>query len=311
MSNASRLPAKRLLVVHAHPDDEAISTGVTLAKYVNEGVGVTLVTCTSGEEGEVLIEDLAHLAAGQDDTLGEHRRQELAVALAELGVSDHRYLGGAGRFRDSGMVGTASNEREDAFIKADLLVVAKEFVEIIREVRPQVVITYDDFGGYGHPDHLQAHRGVHYAVDLAAIGSFAPELGPPWLVSKLYWTTMPRSFIQKGIDSMIAAGDNRFFGVTSADELPFVVDDELVSTQIDAPEFVAKKMAALRAHATQVAEAGPFFAVAEELGPDAWGSEFYRLIGGSEFQRRMGEPSDEGGGTTSSTPRESDLFEGI
>ena len=298
-------------MVHAHPDDEAISTGATLAKYVSEGVGVTLVTCTSGEEGEVLVAELSHLTADKDDTLGEHRRQELAAALDELGVTDHRYLGGVGRFRDSGMLGTAANEREDAFARADLLVVAKELVTIIREVRPQVVITYDDFGGYGHPDHLQAHRGVHYAVDLAAIASFAPELGPAWQVSKLYWTTMPRSFIQRGIDSMIAAGDNRFFGVTSADELPFVVDDELVTTQVDAPEFVDKKMAALKAHATQVAEAGPFFAVAEQLGPDAWGSEFYRLVGGSEFQQRMVASQENPGQSASVVKRETDLFTGL
>ena len=311
MRPADQLPSKRLLVVHAHPDDEAISTGVTLAKYVNEGAGVTLVTCTSGEEGEVLVDQLAHLAADKDDTLGAHRRAELAEALEKLGVTDHRYLGGAGRFRDSGMVGTAANERDDAFTRADLLDVAKELVKIIREVRPQVVVTYDDFGGYGHPDHLQAHRGVHYAIDLAAIASFAPELGAPWQVSKLYWTTMPRSFVQRGIDSMIAAGDNRFFGVTSADELPFVVDDDLVTTEIVAPEFVSQKMAALRAHATQVADAGPFFAIADQLGPEAWGSEFYRFVGGSEFQRRMSASREGGAGASRSPLKESDLFEGV
>lgn len=303
--------AKRLLVVHAHPDDEVISTGVTLAKYASEGVGVTLVTCTSGEEGEVLIEGLSHLTADRNDTLGEHRREELATALKELGVKDHRYLGGPGRFRDSGMIGTPANLRDDAFARADLLEVAKEFVSIIREVCPQVVITYDDFGGYGHPDHLQAHRGVHYAIDLAAIPSFAPDLGTAWQVQKLYWTSVPRSLIQKGIDSMINAGDNAFFGVTNADELPFVVDDELITTQVVAPEFVGQKMAALRAHATQIEQAGPFFALAEQLGPEVWGSEFYRLVGGGVFQNLMAKSLNTSPTAASERAREEDLFFGV
>ena len=299
----SATPELRLLVVHAHPDDEAISTGVTLAKYAQAGAGVTLVTCTSGEEGEILVPHLAHLAADKDDALGEHRRKEMQAALAALGVRDHRYLGGEGKYRDSGMAGTPSNTRSDSFMQADLLQVAKDLVQIIREVKPQVVVTYDDFGGYGHPDHIQAHRAVHYAVDLAAIAGFAPELGKPWRVSKLYWTAIPRSFVQTGIERMIEAGNTRFFGVTSADELPFVVDDSLVTTCIRAPELVPQKMAALRAHQTQVEEGGDFFLAFEQMGPEAWGNEFYRLVGGSLFGGAMvGGAPDE---------LESDLFAGV
>ena len=163
--------AQRLLLVHAHPDDESINNGATMAKYVSEGAGVTLVTCTLGEEGEVLVPDLVHLAADADDALGEHRIGELAAAMKALGVTDHRFLGGAGHFRDSGMEwhesGAAAPKatvRDDTFWRADLTQAANLLVEIIREVRPQVLVTYDQFGNYGHPDHIQAHRVAMYAA---------------------------------------------------------------------------------------------------------------------------------------------------
>ena len=145
-----------------------------MARYVDSGVGVTLVTCTLGEEGEVLVPGLEHLASDKEDRLGEHRQGELAEAMRILGVTDWRLLGGAGRYRDSGMAGTSANDREGAFWRADLLEAASELVGIIREVRPQVLVTYDDFGGYGHPDHIQAHRVAMYAVTLAAAPTFRP-----------------------------------------------------------------------------------------------------------------------------------------
>ncbi len=162
---------RHLLLVHAHPDDESIGQGATMAKYVAEGVGVTLVTCTGGEMGEILVPELEHLAADQDDTLGEHRRVELDEAMKELGVTDHRYLGGFGAYRDSGMkwhedghAVAADDVHDNAFWNADLTEAADHLVEVIREVRPQVLVTYDQFGGYGHPDHIQAHRVAMYAA---------------------------------------------------------------------------------------------------------------------------------------------------
>src|SRR6478609_7812612 len=156
----SESPAQRLLLVHAHPDDESIATGATMARYVAEGRGVTLVTCTGGEMGEILVPELEHLAADRDDGLGEHRRGELEAAMKVLGVTDHRYLGGFGRYRDSGMEwhddGHAVPGRdvpENAFWHADLTEAATQLVEVIRELRPQVLVTYDQFGHYGHPDH--------------------------------------------------------------------------------------------------------------------------------------------------------------
>lgn len=268
------------MLVHAHPDDEAIGTGVTMAKYVAEGAEVTLVTCTLGEEGEILLDEFGHLAADKNDALGAHRLTELGAAMAELGVVDWRLLGGPGRFRDSGMVGTASNENPDCFWRADLLVAATELVRVIREVRPQVVVTYDDFGGYGHPDHIQAHRVTHYAITLAASSSFGPELGAPWQVTKVYWTAFPKSVIRAGIEAMKAAGGEHAeseFAVMDPDDIPFACDDELVTTTIVAPEFLPAKMAALRAHGTQVDVSGGFFALADNVGAEAFGTEFYRL----------------------------------
>ena len=149
--------ARRLLLVHAHPDDESIGTGATIARYAAEGAQVTLVTCTLGELGEVIPPELAHLATG-GDRLGEHRITELAAACAALGIGDQRFLGGPGRWRDSGMMGLPSNDDPDCFWQADLATAAAELAEVILEVRPQVLVTYDANGFYGHPDHIQAHR---------------------------------------------------------------------------------------------------------------------------------------------------------
>ncbi len=284
--------------MHAHPDDECIGTGATMAKYVAEGAQVTLVTCTLGEEGEVLLPELSHLASDQDDALGSHRQQELAAAMAELGVTDWRLLGGPGRFRDSGMIGTPPNERADCFWRADLLAAASELVPVIREVRPQVVVTYDDFGGYGHPDHIQAHRVTHYAVALAESPTFRPDLGQAWEVSKVYWTAFPRSVVVAGIEALKAQGVDDEFTAMNPDDLPFVCDDALVTTQVEAAEQLERKMSALRAHGTQVSVDGGFFALADNVGSEAFGTEYYRLARGALAP----EPGAE---------RETDLFAGL
>ncbi len=296
-----------LLLVHAHPDDETISNGATMAKYAARGTRVTLVTCTRGEEGEVLVPELEHLASHRDDTLGEHRVTELANAMKELGVTDHRFLGGEGRYRDSGMVWheeghavAGDDVKEGTFWRADLTEAADYLVEIIREVRPQVMVTYDEFGGYGHPDHIQAHRVATYASFLAAVPSYRLELGPPHEIAKIYWSAMSESRLRDGLRRLREAGDTTTFAGMDPDQpLPrFAVPDEHLSAAIDANDFVDAKLRAMKAHATQIQVDGPFFALSNNVGNEVWGTEFYRIAKG-----RQG-PTDENGWET-------DLFAGL
>lgn len=277
--------------MHAHPDDETINNGATMAKYAAEGVQVTLVTCTRGEEGEVLVESLANLASSRDDKLGEHREIELKNAMEYLGIKDFRFLGSPNKkWRDSGMIGTAQNERKDVFWQADLNEAAQELIKIILEIKPQVLITYDEFGGYGHPDHIKAHQVAMLAAELAS--------NQGWKISKIYWNTMPKSVIQMGIDKMKEVGSS-FFGADSVEDLPFAKPDELVTSVIKAPDYVEKKLAAMKAHETQISIDGPFFALSNNLGLSVWADEYYTLVKGEKT-----EPFDESG-------REIDLFAGV
>ena len=285
---------RRLLLVHAHPDDETIGTGATMAKYAAAGAQVTLVTCTLGEEGEVLVPGLSHLASDKEDRLGEHRIGELDEACRALGVADHRFLGGPGRWRDSGMMGTPQNDRPDCFWQAPFEEAVAALVEVVREVRPQVLVTYDDNGGYGHPDHIQAHRITVAAFERASDPAFGS--GEPWAPSKLYFTAFPKSVLQAGIDRLKESGHESFFGVDSAEDLPFGTPDDLVTTAVDATAFQEHKLTAMRAHATQIEVDGPFFALSNNLGQEAWGVEYFVLARGD---------------TGSGDGRETDLFDGV
>jgi len=278
--------ARRLLLVHAHPDDESIGNGATMARYAAEGDHVTLVTCTLGEEGEVIGAGLAHLTADQEDILGAWRIGELDAAMAELGVTDHRFLGGPGRYRDSGMMGVDSNRHPDCFWRADLDEAAGHLVAVVREVRPQVLVTYDPNGGYGHPDHIQAHRVAMRARDLAADPAYRPELGAAHDIAKVYWNCMPRSVVEAGFAALRAAGkESPFPGIATADDVPGVVADELVTAAVDGSAYAARKSAAMRAHATQIAVDGPFFALSNDLGQPMPVTEYYRLVHGEAGPR--------------------------
>jgi N-acetyl-1-D-myo-inositol-2-amino-2-deoxy-alpha-D-glucopyranoside deacetylase len=242
-----------------------------MARYAAEGAQVTLLTCTLGEEGEILVPALAQLAVDQADQLGGYRIGELAAALRELGVSDHRFLGGAGRFRDSGMMATSANDRARAFWRAasdpDVLAAAVlAVVEVIREVRPQVVITYDPFGDYGHPDHIVAHRVTTAAVDQAAAPGYGA--GDAWSVSKVYWT------------------------VTDVDNNP-------ATTVVDGRAYSRCKLAALAAHRTQITVDGQFFALSNEIRREANSIEYFQLAKGE-----LGPDRD-------ADDRETDLFSGV
>ncbi|MFI9807260.1 N-acetyl-1-D-myo-inositol-2-amino-2-deoxy-alpha-D-glucopyranoside deacetylase [Streptomyces sp. NPDC052301] len=277
------LPARRLLLVHAHPDDESINNGATMAKYAAEGAHVTLVTCTLGERGEVIPPGLRHLAG---PALGAHRRGELAAAARELGVQDVRLLGGAGRYGDSGMMGIPDNDDPGCFWQADVDEAAGLLAEVILQIRPQVLVTYDDQGGYGHPDHIQAHRVAMRAVDLAA------ERGHR--IAKVYWNRVPRSVA----DAAFARLQDElsvlpFDKSADVDDVPGVVDDERITTTVDGTAHAAAKAAAMRAHATQIAVAEPYFALSNNLAQPLFATEYYELVRGT------------------AQPGESDLFAGI
>ncbi|HEX2313229.1 MAG TPA: N-acetyl-1-D-myo-inositol-2-amino-2-deoxy-alpha-D-glucopyranoside deacetylase [Thermomonospora sp.] len=298
MSDTDR---RRILFVHAHPDDESIGTGATMAKYAAEGAHVCLVTCTLGEEGEIIPDELRHLASDKEDRLGEFRIGELAEACAALGVTDHRFLGGPGRWRDSGMMGAASNDHPGCFWRADVDEAAAPLADVLREVRPQVLVTYDERGGYGHPDHIQAHRVSLRARELAADPAYRPEAGEPWRVAKFYATATPRTVLARSI-ALMRESRHPFDRVTGIDELGYGVPDDRVTTVVDARAHLPAKLAALRAHRTQITVAtedvGPFFALSNNIGQQAFGAEYYTLLDG---------PS----GPAAADGRESGLFSGL
>jgi N-acetyl-1-D-myo-inositol-2-amino-2-deoxy-alpha-D-glucopyranoside deacetylase len=237
-----------------------------MARYAAEGARVTLVTCTLGELGEIIPPELRYL---KPDELGEYRIGELNRACAALGVTDHRFLGGPGRWRDSGMMGLPDNDDPQCFWRADLSEAANELAKVIREVSPQVIVSYDANGFYGHPDHIQAHR-----VTKLAHAQAAPE-------AKLYATALPRSVMKNACE---LPRDTPF---TRSDDLSASVPDDQVTTAIDAEEYLDRKLAAMRAHATQITVGTPYYALSNDLGQRALGTEYFTLLAG---QRGPGDP---------------------
>ncbi|NLG54294.1 MAG: N-acetyl-1-D-myo-inositol-2-amino-2-deoxy-alpha-D-glucopyranoside deacetylase [Rhodococcus sp.] len=285
-----------MLFVHAHPDDESITTGGTIARYALQGADVAVVTCTLGEEGEVIGDRWAGLVAGQADQLGGYRIGELTAALAALGaVRGPQFLGGAGRYRDSGMVGTPSAENPRAFINANNAEAVAALAAVIEELRPHVVVTYNPDGGYGHPDHMAAHRLTHEAVAAASA---------VWEVPKLYWTVSAASAIADGISQAREALADRIpagWRLPEPGELASV-DDSFVTAEIDVSGVVDRKRAALAAHATQitVGPSGNEFALSNNVIQPLLSTESYVLSGGSLY--RDGSVTGE---------RETDLLAGI
>jgi N-acetyl-1-D-myo-inositol-2-amino-2-deoxy-alpha-D-glucopyranoside deacetylase len=278
----------RVLLVHAHPDDETINNGATMALYAALGAQVTLITCTRGEEGDILTPELTHLSSAETDGLGDHREIELANAMKALGVNDFRFLGqDKVKYRDSGMMGTEPNNRPDVFWQADLEEASDYLVKVIEEVKPHILITYDEIGGYGHPDHIKAHLVAMRASEKSV-----------WQIQKIYWNTMPKSVLAESMAKMKEMGSD-FFGAESVDDLPFAKDDSFVTSLIDGNAYVEAKMAAMKAHHTQIALDGPFFALSNNLGLQVWGHEYYTLVKGEKSA-----PFDSNG-------RESDLFAGV
>ena len=274
-----------LVLVHAHPDDETITTGGTIAHYRRRGIPVTVVTCTLGEEGEVIGDRWQGLTSAHADQLGGYRITELTRALAALGVDEPHCLGGAGRWRDSGMTGTTAAPQPmlpahpRAFADSGPAAVA-ELTEVLLRLRPRVVVGYDPRGGYGHPDHVRAHRVTMDAVEAAA--------GRGWEVPKLYWTVTDAEVLRHHTEALARRTVDRLPGalprgwrLPGNGELACVPSDTVTAT-VDVSEELGAKRAALRAHATQVtvASSGREFALSNNIAQPILPEEHYILVRG-------------------------------
>lgn len=274
----------RLLFVHAHPDDESLGTGATIAHYAARGADVRVVTCTLGEEGEIIGERWAALAFDRADQLGGYRIGELTAALHALGVDGPHYLGGAGRWRDSGMAGTAARHRQ-RFIDADERETVGALVAIIRDQRPHVVVTYDPAGGYGHPDHVHTHTVTTAAVAAAATEDFP---GEPWAVPKFYWSVFAAGAFLTASRALTREDLRPEWAIPPEDEFTFGYDDADIDAVVESgPDALAAKGAALAAHATQVAvgPTGRACALSNNMALPITGDEHYVLAAGAPGER--------------------------
>jgi LmbE family N-acetylglucosaminyl deacetylase len=306
-----------LMTVHAHPDDETIGTGGLMAKAVREGHRVVLVTCTRGELGEIVVPDMD--TPDNHRRLGEIRADELEAAMAELGVTEWENLG----YRDSGMMGTEGNLDPRNFWQADLDEAARRLTFLVRRDRPDVMTTYNDFGGYGHPDHIRTHDVAVRAFARAGDpGWYAEQLAPehggtgpapadgglaPWSPSKLYEQAIPASVRTAMKDRMEAAGEKSWWSEpegASSEELAewrermarMLVPDESITTWINISDVLDRKWAAIWKHKTQMSPDSPFLRFGEDAWREFWAKEALILV-----ESRLSSPT---------TP-ETDVFAGI
>lgn len=259
-----------LLAFHAHPDDESLSMGGTLARYAAAGEQVVVVTATRGEVGEI---HNHHDPDSLRDNLGEVREAELRAACSILGVTTLELLG----YRDSGMAGTPENDDPGSFCRAGFMEAVGRLVHLIRRHRPEVMTAYDPFGGYGHPDHIQVHR-VGTAAYFGAVdeGRFPCEEGEePWQPSRLYWVTWPRERARQRRRMAAAAGE---IPAEEADVEPDTgMPEENISTFLDVAAWFDRKWEAIVAHRTQIAETGWLLRLPEDLRRRAFSREAFIL----------------------------------
>ena len=259
----------RLLVVRAHPDDESSATGAILARYASQGVPTGVVICTRGEEGEILDPDLDLEEARP--RLGDIREAELRAACSVLGVADVRLLG----YRDSGMPGEPSNERPDSFCNADLDEAAGRLVRIMRELQPQVVITDNEQGGYGHPDHVMCHRVTVRAFAAAGDATAYPDAGPAWAPARLYaivsvrdrWTKIAKMMREAGFDDSFLARRRRHRG-----QRGLTKKDATVA--LDVSPYVEIQREALACYRTQIARDSWWLAMPLHIRRVAFGTAY-------------------------------------
>ena len=260
----------RLLFVHAHPDDETINNGATIARYTAAGAQVSVLTCTLGEEGEIIGDRWSRLGVEHADQLGGYRIGELTAALRALGVAEPRFLGGAGRWRDSGMAPAPSRGGRTRFVDADTDEAIGAVADVIADLRPHVVVTYDPDGGYGHPDHIQAHRLTTAAIDATA---------GRWRVPKFYWTVTSAHAFRAAIGDLGPAdAEPDWIWPEGAVGYP----EERITAAVDGSAHLQAKVAAILAHATQMTlgPTGRAFTLSNKVVLPVLAHEHYILAAG-------------------------------
>jgi N-acetyl-1-D-myo-inositol-2-amino-2-deoxy-alpha-D-glucopyranoside deacetylase len=264
---------KRLLLVHAHPDDETINNAITIAKYLLEGVAVTLVTCTQGELGGGAEQNLHADISAPSLTFGELRMQELRDAMEILGLTDYRLLKSKQGFgwSDSGTLGISKTEN---FSNVDVEIPSNCLAEILCEVKPQVIVTYDSNGGYGHPDHKQAHV---ITLEAARIARSATQ--NPWAVSKIYASVYPRKIMERNLNYIVSKFPY-LIDTAKIEYSQFTVNDNLVTTRIYDETLVDLKIQALSKYPSQIHPNQELFSSADPNIVRMWASEYFSLLQG-------------------------------
>jgi mycothiol S-conjugate amidase len=263
----------RLLAVHAHPDDESSKGAATSAYYRDRGVRVTVVSCTGGERGSILNEALEERAHAERDLSGL-RRIEMGRAQAHLGI-EHRWLG----YQDSGMPEEGEPLPLGSFAAIPLEISAEPLVRVIRELRPQVLVTYDENGGYPHPDHIRTHEISVYARDAAADPARYPDAGPAWQIDKLYYDRIFNGPRMNALYQSLVTEDPDSPLIAQVDEMRRWFDrPDLATTHIPVGDFLEARDAALRSHASQVSPESSFFFWSNDLQREAWPFEDFQLV---------------------------------
>ncbi len=260
-------PPQTILAVFAHPDDEAFSTGGALSCYAASGIKVVLVCATRGEVGEIADPSLA-----TPDTLGQVREAELRCAGETMGISELIFLD----YRDSGMAGTPENNDPRAFINAPKEDVVRTMVEIIRRVQPDIVVTFEPNGGYGHPDHIAIHNHTVAAFRAAANSAEHPKAGPIWKAKRLFYTVIPRSFFIELRSLLVAIGENTH-DLDQFEESETLWSEERIDVTIDVSGTVQSKWDALNCHRTQFGPGNLFRRIPEEQAMQLMSYEYFTL----------------------------------
>lgn len=282
----------RILMVHAHPDDECLSTGGTLAKYAAEGVETVLIIATGGEEGEIVVPELD--TPENHERLASIRDDELAGSVAALQVQHLERLG----YRDSGMDGTPANQHPACTHMADRNEVTEKVVALVRRYQPHVLVTYDERGGYGHPDHIACHLATVAAFDAAGDASQFPAAGEPWTPLKLYYTSFPRNALYNAWQTMRERGMPTPLDDPEFDASRFTTPDERVTTAVPIQPFLGQKRTAIDCHVTQIRKDHAILTMPEDIAYDLMGNEYY-----IRAASRVDVPAGDG--------PETDLFAGI